>query len=907
MTTPRTTPLVRRLVLLAGVSLAGLSLAGLGALHAAAYTQAGGQTQAGAQTAPFASVQVPSAQTREVNTQDLPPPGQAPSGPQPYQPSGPQPYQPGGPQPYQPANGQPFGWQPGLPGPQPYQPGGSSGLLSDADASTLNAALAAVKRHSFNEADGLAASLSNPLARKIVTWAIISDDGDIYSFSSLDAARRELWGWPHEAKRQVAAEKMMATSGLTPQQIVDWFAGSPPQSIEGATQLINAYGQLGRTADAQALARLWWRTQAFDVIAQSNFNSAFGRYLTQDDHVARLTCLLLDPQNGTPGSIRDMENDVDDHWRAVANAVMAMRTGSASADGLYSEAQAGDPHNPALAFERARYLLRKDLEPLGFAILADLPSAKLSPGAASQMYAIRLGYFHAALKARDYQAAYYAMNGGGFDNGENKAEAEFFAGWIALDKLHQPDLAIAHFQGVAEAGTSPITQGRADYWLGRAYEARNHPAQMAPAAPTSPSTAQPAGTAPAAAPVIAVPSDSALAQSYYAKGGEYIYAFYGQMAAEKAGVKTITLGHDPIPTQADRDRFNNRDLVKAARLLGSVGQIDLFRSIVLNLDTVLPNAEEEALLTDLTSQYDSQVIAMKVARMSMQRGFYLPERAYPVRNIPDVPGPEKAFVLAIGRQESGFDASVRSRANARGVMQMEPSTAKAVARRLGVAYNESRLYDSEYNMTLGTYHLGELVDHFNGSYILAAAGYNAGPSRMSQWIEQCGEPRGDRADPLSFIECHPLKETRDYMMRVTENMRIYRARLNGGTAPLTAMADVTRGIPAPIQTMDDEGDVGDGSTTAAVGMSATAGVGSANGAPVSYLDLQKQEAQQATAEAAAAKFAADNPPPPPEPKCHGRHCKATASAAHSRTSKKARGHAETATTGHSRKKRRRED
>ena len=876
MTTPRTTSFVRRLVLLAGVSLAGLC-----ALHAVA-----AQTQAGTQSAPAptASVQVPSAQG-EVNTQDLPPPGQAPSGPQPYQPS----------------NGQPSGWQPGMPGPRPYQPSGASGMLSDADASTLNAALAAVKRHSFNEADGLAASLSNPLARKIVTWAIIGDDGDIYSFSSLDAARRELWGWPHEAKRQVAAEKMMATSGLTPQQIVDWFAGSPPQSIEGATQLITAYGQLGRTADAQALAKLWWRTQTFDVVAQSNFNSAFGRYLTQDDHVARLTCLLLDPQNGTPGAVRDMENYVDDHWRAVANAVVAMRSGSASADGLYSEAQASDPHNPALAFERARYLLKKDLEPLGFALLPDFPSAKLSPGAASQMYAIRLGYFHAALKARDYQAAYYAMNGGGFDNGESKAEAEFFAGWIALDKLHQPDLAITHFQGVAEAGTSPITQGRADYWLGQAYEARNHPAQMAPApAPTAGATAP-------AAPTVTVPSDAALAQGYYAKGGQYIYAFYGQMAAEKAGVKTIVLGHDPVPTQADRDRFNNRDLVKAARLLGSIGQIDLFRSIVLNLDTVLPNAEEEALLTDLTAQYDSQVIAMKVARMSMQRGFYLPERAYPVRNIPDVPGPEKAFVLAIGRQESGFDAAVRSRANARGVMQMEPSTAKAVARRLGVAYNESRLYDSEYNMTLGTYHLGELVDHFNGSYILAAAGYNAGPSRMSQWIEQCGEPRGDHADPLSFIECHPLKETRDYMMRVTENMRIYRARLNGGTAPLTASADVTRGVPAPIQTMDDEGDVGDGSTTAAVGMSATAGVGSANGAPVSYLDLQKQEAQQANAEAAAAKFAADNPPPPPEPKCHGRHCKATAGAAHGRTSsKKSHGRSE-ATTSRSRKKRHHED
>jgi len=852
MNTPRLSPSVRRLVLLAGVSLAGS-----GAWQALAQTQAPQAQPAAAPAAAAAQTQAAPTQN-EVSTQDLPPP----------------------PQPAPQTQAQ-TAWQPGMPGPQPYQ----SGVLSQADNSTLNAALQAVKRHSFNEADSLAGQLSNPVARKIVTWAIISDDGDIYSFASLDAARRDLWGWPHEAKRQIAAEKMMATGGLTPQQTVDWFAGSPPLSVEGATQLINAYGQLGRTSDAQALAKSWWRTQPFDVMAQSNFYGAFGRYLSQDDHVARLTCLLLDPQNGTPGTIRDVENYVDDHWRGVANAVLAMRTGSAGADGLYTQALAGDPHNPALAFERARYLLKKGLEPLGFAILPDLPSAKLSPAAASQMYAVRLGYFHAALKARDYQAAYNAMNGGGFDSGENKAEAEFFAGWIALVKLNKPDLAIAHFQGVAEAGTSPITQGRADYWLGRAYEARNAPA-----------------------PAAGGQSDAQVAQGYYAKGSQYIYAFYGQMAAEKAGVKTITLGHDPVPTQADRDRFNSRDLVKAARILGADEQTDLFRSIVLNLDTVLPNAEEEALLTDLTAQYDSQVIAMKVARMSMQRGFYLPDRAYPMPGVPNVPGPEKAFVLAIGRQESGFDPSVRSRANARGVMQMIPSTARAVSRRLGVGYNESRLYEPEYNMTLGAYHLGELVDHFNGSYILAAAGYNAGPSRMSLWIDQCGEPRGQSADALSFIECHPLKETRDYMMRVTENMRIYRARLNGGTAPLTATADVTRGVPAPISTMDDSGDEGDGSTTAAAQLSATAG-GSPNGSPVGYLELQKQEAQQASAEAAAAKFAADNPPPPPEPKCRGRHCKAhasKASSAHGKSSSRSsRHHSEAAAPSHGKKKRHR--
>jgi soluble lytic murein transglycosylase len=697
--------------------------------------------------------------------------------------------------------------------------------LSSADSALLEQALQAVKTRDFAAADSLAAGLSDPVARKIVTWTIINnsvDSGGIYSFPRLDAARRDLWGWPRSAYRQVSAEKLIGASGMTPQQIIDWFNGAPPQSLDGATALINAYAALNHTTEATALAKHWWRTEVFDSLGQANFYQAFGRYLTQEDSVARINCLMLDTQNAASQTIRDMIPYVDAHTANVANAVIAMRSGAASADGFYQTALAADPHNKVLAYARARYLSSKGLEPLGLGLVSDLPPASMSPGAATQLYRTRLVYFRAALKAQNWQAAYDAMNGGGFDGGEPQAEAEFFAGWVALIKLNRPDDAIKHFEGVAAAGTSPITQGRADYWLGRAYEARNKP------------------------------GDAQVAHAWYVKGGQYIYAFYGQMAAEKAGVTEIRLGKDPVPTPADKARFEGREEVRAARMLGALGETALFRAIVLDLDQVLPNAEEEALLVDLAATYDSQTIAMKIARMAMQRGFYLPERAYPIRDVPNVPGPEKApekaYVLAITRQESGFDPSVRSRANARGMMQLIPSTARAVASRLGIGYNESELYQPDYNMSLGAYHLGELVDRLGGSYIMASAGYNAGPSRMGQWVAQCGDPRGPNADALSFIECMPLTETRNYMMRVTENMRIYRARLNGGVAPLTAMADVTRGTPGIFGGFDAS-DVGDGSLP---------------DEPISYADYQKAQAKDAAA--AAALAATPKAAPAPEKK-----------------------------------------
>ena len=85
------------------------------------------------------------------------------------------------------------------------------------------------------------------------------------------------------------------------------------------------------------------------------------------------------------------------------------------------------------------------------------------------------------------------------------------------------------------------------------------------------------------------------------------------------------------------------------------------------------------------------------------------------------------------------------------------------------------------------------MNQFSGSYIMAAAGYNAGPGRPAQWATFCGDPRGGSTDPLDFIECIPFSETRNYVMRVIENMEIYRAKLNGGSAPLNITADLKRG------------------------------------------------------------------------------------------------------------------
>ena len=84
------------------------------------------------------------------------------------------------------------------------------------------------------------------------------------------------------------------------------------------------------------------------------------------------------------------------------------------------------------------------------------------------------------------------------------------------------------------------------------------------------------------------------------------------------------------------------------------------------------------------------------------------------------------------------------------------------------------------------------IDGFDGSYVLALAGYNAGPHRVREWMQQIGDPRSGNVDIIDWIEEIPVAETRNYVQRILENLQVYRARLKGGSAPLLILKDLRR-------------------------------------------------------------------------------------------------------------------
>ncbi len=649
------------------------------------------------------------------------------------------------------------------PAPPPAQPRfvrRSSHPMSSSDAFALRQALEAARRGDVDAARGAIGQIGDMVARKIALWALIDARADQLGFEEVDRARRDLVGWPRPGKRQAATERLLETSGKSAGQVVAWFVEGEPQTVQGAMALAGAYRTLGRNQDATALIRRWWRDKSFEVDAQRTLLARFGEVLETDDHVRRADVLLYGPQGPAAGAVVAL---LPSEHQAAARARMAFRANSGGANDLVAALPAELAASPGIAFEKASYLRRRGLESQAIAELPRFPREMVSPEQADRVWDERYRLVLYALRNGDSRGAYAAAANSGLTVGGDAADAEFYAGWIALTRLKDAQAAGRHFAALERIGSSPITRGRALYWEGRAAEARG---------------------------------ETQAAQGYYAEAANHNTTFYGQLAAEKLGMR-LNAADEPTITEADRLRFEGMETVQAARVLFELGQRDLFRAFVLHLDDTVPTVQDAALLVDLARGYGDQDTSMKAVRAAAQRGLILPNRGYPTRTPPPVAdAPELALVMGITRQESGFDPMVRSHVGARGMMQLMPATAAIVARKVGVPYSPNRLDDPDYNMTLGSTFLGQLVGQFSGSYVMAIAGYNAGPGRPVQWSSFCGDPRGGGSDPIDFIECIPFSETRNYVMRVMEGMQFYRARLNGGSAPITLSADLRRGAYA---------------------------------------------------------------------------------------------------------------
>ena len=622
-----------------------------------------------------------------------------------------------------------------------------SRILSDADFITFRRAMAAADDDDWDVVRLARVEIESPAADALLLWRIaVSDAGA--PFSDLDLALDALEGWPRTWSIRREAEWKIEDSGLSPALIVAWFEDNEPITGEGRVALGEALLALGREDEGADQIRTAWRTQTMRLTFQSDAYQAHRDRLSRDDHAARVDFLLWSGQRTAASRIMPLLSDGD---RRLADARLRLSARSPGVDQAVDAVPASLQTNPGLLYERARWRRHAGLDSAALPLLLELPASYENTAALEAMWTERKLMILNLIRDGEFQSAYQLAADNGLSSGVEFADAEFLAGWLALTRLQQPDVALGHFQRLEAGVTTAVSTARALYWQGRAAEAGR---------------------------------ELELARERFLAAAEYPTVYYGQLAILALGpdAAQIALPPDPNPTTAQRDAFNARPEIQAMRLLAELDADYLFRVFIYHLDDQMESPIEQAMLADIALDYLRVREAVRAAKAGRLQGMTLAERAYPMIELPaDAPFiPESALTYSVIRQETEFDPRAVSSAGARGLMQMMPHVARATAGQLDMPYDFQWLTDDpQYNLTLGMAHLEEVVTQYDGALVMALAAYNAGGHRVRRWVENYGDPRSGAIDPIDWVESIPFSETRNYVQRVIENLQVYRARQAG--------------------------------------------------------------------------------------------------------------------------------
>ena len=371
----------------------------------------------------------------------------------------------------------------------------SAATLSASDRAIYQSAFIAVEDDKWPVAEALAAKAKDPLLAKVILWLDLMRFSSGYDFSEYADFIADNPQWPGQTALQTQAELAMPAD-LPAKKVLAFFGEREPNTFAGTTQLARALQAGGDKAQAAQVLRRGWVELDAGEDDEKKFLAKFGAQLETEDHIARLDRLLWDSKQD---AAKRMLGRVDAGYRALAEARMALRNEKKNADKLVATVPKKLQRDAGLIYERARWRRRKE----NYAAIPDLFFPPLKEVSRPDMLWRELDdAARRALARGQVKVAYKLAIQHGATDGTTFAEGEWLAGWIALRFLHEPKTAYAHFTRLHGGVASPISKARAAYWAGRAAEDLKKKADAA---------------------------------SWYAEAARWPTAYYGQLAAQRAG------------------------------------------------------------------------------------------------------------------------------------------------------------------------------------------------------------------------------------------------------------------------------------------------------------------------------------------------------------------------------------
>ncbi len=640
------------------------------------------------------------------------------------------------------------------------------GQRSHARSSALavKAVDAALDAH-YDEAAQMARKSGDPVAVKLVEWINLRDNWTKAGYDRLIAFVANEPDWPFVTTLQRRAEYLLFTQNAEPAVIERHFARFKPLSPEGHIALARAALSRGDKKAARHQALEAWLDTDLSLAGRDAVISEFKRLLKRSDHENRLWRLIHAQETNAAVATAGL---IGRHYVAAAKCAQALIRVRSKGLRLYRHLPASLRRKQAIQYALARYYRKTDKYDKALHILLRTPESHkelVDPKAWWIERRLIARLLMGPAERKHWRDAYKLASAHGYKKGPDFEEGEFLAGWIALRKLGDAKTALRHFSRIAPLATSRTQEARGSYWEGRAWLALGNKAK----------------------------ADAALKRA-----ARTPTVYYGLLARELLGH-----GNTPIdintgnPTKALKQKVARDELVHAFKLLADAGGDIEQRAFVWALAARFRTPDEAAAVAGIIARESNPYVTLRFAKAESRYGVDIDDWSYPIRALPKwkvVGKPvERALIYGLSRQESEFNATAGSHAGARGLMQLMPGTAKLVARQFRMRYSKGKLTsDPSYNVTLGVAHLGDLIDRFEGSYILTFVGYNAGPGRAKQWIDMYGDPRDPKVDPIDWVEEIPITETRTYVQKVLQNIHVYRSRLDPDNM-ISMRADLMRG------------------------------------------------------------------------------------------------------------------
>ncbi|WP_409361726.1 lytic transglycosylase domain-containing protein [Bartonella heixiaziensis] len=612
----------------------------------------------------------------------------------------------------------------------------------------LKAGLDALSNNDIAKTISLRNSMEkNSLDRHILTWAIgISSRANVPSTEIFNAIK-ELKGWPGIATMQRNAERAFINETNSTHVIIQKFSHHSPLTAQGMAAFAKALIATGQTAHARQMITPWWHTTKLNAQEEELVLKNVSAALKPIDHLKRMQFMLYTHRFDSAERVAKLARA-----QSLFNAFVAVEKNDPKATQKLRAVQRLWQKDPLLQFAQIRHLRRTGQYSAAATLMMSIPKDTLRLMNPHALWKERRALSREMLDLNKPKVAYQLVATHTGMTSSLAVDSEFHAGWYALRFLRDPQSAMHHFSRIPQLSSAPLSASRGYYWMGRAAE---------------------------------ILGKHKNAQHYFHRAAHFSATYYGQLAASRLNQKKLEVFF-PKPTTAERQHFSTRKAIKAIQRLEAAGYSDFAKIFYRELGEKIESPGELALLAVMAEKNGDYYTSLKIGKTAVFQGKNVGALSHPLGAIPasaNISAIGKALIYAIARQESEFNPTAISKAGAQGILQLLPTTAKALAKKYSIAWSPKKLSsDASYNATLGAHFLEEQLERFNGSYILTLIAYNAGSRRVSEWIQRYGDPRGQSLDKvIDWIERIPYTETRNYVMRVMENYEVYKARLTGIT------------------------------------------------------------------------------------------------------------------------------